>query len=151
MTGGLIAATLVDVPGASEVFRGGFVTYQTEAKTVLLDIPQDIISRFNVVSAEVARDMARSTQAKTGADFAIATTGLAGPSGGTDEIPIGTVYVGIATSGHCYALPLRLSGERNDIRRTTVTCALQFLLREALNVCIAIETTQGEKEGTSNG
>ena len=134
LTGGLIAATLIDVPGASDVVRGGFVTYQTEMKTALLDIAPEIIDKFNVVSSRVAIEMAQKAREKSGADIAVSATGLAGPGGGTDEIPVGTVYVGIATPNYAYALPLHLNGERYEIRRTTVARALQFLLREALNI-----------------
>lgn len=153
LTGGLIAATLVDIPGASEVIRGGFVTYQTEMKTALLDIDPEIIKHFNVVSAKVAIEMAQSAQKKSGADIGVSATGLAGPGGGTDEIPVGTVYVGIATRKYAYALPLHLNGERYEIRRTTVARAIQLLLREALNIYGSREEipNKEDKEGSDVG
>lgn len=152
LTGGLIAATLVDIPGASDVIRGGFVTYQTEMKTALLDIDPGIIKQFNVVSAKVAIEMAQRAQEKSGADIAVSATGLAGPDGGTDQIPVGTVYVGIATHKYAYALPLHLNGERYEIRRTTVARAIQLLLREALNIYGSNEEILNEEEeGSDDG
>ena len=149
----MIAATLVDIPGASEVIRGGFVTYQTEMKTALLDIAPEIIDKFNVVSSRVAIEMALQARKKSGADIAVSATGLAGPGGGTDEIPVGTVYVGIATPNYVYALPLHLSGDRYEIRRTTVARAIQLLLREALNIYGSREEipNKEDKEGSDVG
>lgn len=152
LTGGMISSTIVDIEGASDVFRGGFITYQTEMKTALLDIDSDIIKRFNVVSAEVACKMAFNARTKTGASLAVSVTGLAGPNGGTETIPVGTVFVGISTQDKLYAIPLHLEGDRFEIRHTTVARALQFALIEALNIYGATEMLRTEeKEGVFNG
>lgn len=129
LTGGLICATLVDVPGASAVVRGGFVTYQTDTKTLLADVPAPLIAEKGVVSAEVARAMADGTRRKLGVDIAVSATGMASP-GGPDEPPAGTVYVGLATAVGVKALPLKLAGDRQEIRRQTVRAALEAILRE---------------------
>lgn len=132
LTGGLISATLVNVPGASSVVRGGFVTYQTDTKTVLLDVPAEVIEAHDVVSAEVAMGMAAGARAKLGVDIAVSATGLAGPDGGTEDKPVGTVYLGIATAEGAYPIALRLTGNRERIRTLTVKHALNALRVEAL-------------------
>lgn len=131
LTGGLIAATLVGVPGASAVVKGGLVTYQTVTKTMLADVPAEVIDRFDVVSAEVARAMAEGARARVQADVALSATGLAGPDGGTPDKPVGTVYVGVATPRGTRVLPLRLTGDRMRIRTLTVKHALHALMEEA--------------------
>ncbi|MBR4458379.1 MAG: competence/damage-inducible protein A [Clostridia bacterium] len=131
LTGGLIAATLVNVPGASDAVRGGFVTYQTETKTILLGVPADVIERCDVVSAEVAYAMAAGARERLGADYALSATGLAGPGGGTPERPVGTVFVGIAGPKGVRTMELHLTGDRERIRTLTVKHAIAQLLREA--------------------
>lgn len=152
LTGGMISSAIVDIAGASDVFRGGFVTYQTEMKATLLDINPDLIKKFNVVSDKVAIEMAYNARIKIGSDLAVSVTGLAGPNGGTEKIPVGTVFVGISTQDRSYAIPLHLEGDRFEIRHTTVARALQFALREALNIYGATEMSRTEeKEGVFNG
>ena len=131
LTGGLIAATLVEVPGASNVLRGGFVTYQTESKTILLGVPKEQIDRYTVVSAEVAMSMAGQARERLDTDLAVSATGLAGPGGGTEDCPVGTVFLGIANRKTVYAVPLHLTGNRERIRTLTVKHALHALRREA--------------------
>ena len=130
LTGGLISATLVEVPGASEVVKGGFVTYQSGAKTMRLDLPADVIEQYNVVSEPVAYAMAEGARKHLGTDIAVSCTGLAGPGGGTEEIPVGTVFVGISTAEHTYVLPLHLTGNRARIRTLTMKHALNAVRRE---------------------
>ncbi|CAN5398436.1 competence/damage-inducible protein A [soil metagenome] len=98
-TGGLIASMLTDVPGASEVFRTGYVTYSNEAKEELLGVPGDLLERHGAVSEPVARAMAAGALERSGDDHAIAVTGTAGPGGGTPEKPVGTVFIGLASRG----------------------------------------------------
>lgn len=136
LTGGLIASTLVEVPGASSVVKGGFVTYQSISKTMLLDVPEETIETCNVVSAEVACAMARAAREKLQVDIAVSATGLAGPDGGTPERPVGTVFLGIATRETVYSIPLHLAGSRARIRTLTVKHALHAVTRE----------TKGERE-----
>lgn len=130
LTGGMICAALVDVPGASKVLRGGLVTYQTDTKTLLAGVPAPLIEEKGVVSAEVAQAMAEGTRAKLGVDIAISATGMASP-GEAGDPPAGTVFVGVSTTSRSYAIPLQLTGSRPEIRRQTVQEALQALLREA--------------------
>lgn len=129
LTGGMICSTLVDVPGASAVVRGGLVTYQTDTKTLLADVPAELIAQKGVVSAEVARAMAEGVRRKLGTDIAVSATGMASP-GMPDEPPAGTVYVGLATAKGVRAIPLQLTGSRAEIRRQTVRAALEAILNE---------------------
>ncbi len=129
LTGGLIASTMVEVPGASEVVRGGLVTYQSVAKTMLAGVPADMIEKYNVVSAEVAAAMATGVRERLDVDIAVSATGLAGPGGGTEEIPVGTVFLGIATRGGVRTIPLHLSGSRARIRELSMKHALDAVRR----------------------
>ena len=131
LTGGMISATMVDVPGASNVVRGGFVTYQSVAKTMLLNVSKEVIDTYNVVSAEVAKAMAQNAREKLDVDIAVSATGLAGPDGGTPERPVGTVFLGISTRTQTYATALQLSGDRARIRELTVKYALYQVMKEA--------------------
>ncbi len=124
LTGGLICATLVDVPGASAVVRGGLVTYQTDTKTLLAGVDAALINEKGVVSGEVASAMAQGTRLRLGVDVAVSATGLAGPDGGTPDCPVGTVYIGLSTSEETKAIRLQLCGDRADIRRQTVERAI---------------------------
>ncbi len=99
-TGGLLAHKITNVPGASAVFRGGFVTYSNEEKIRALDVSRAAIEKFGAVSDAVAIAMAQGALAHTGVTHAIATTGIAGPGGGTKEKPVGTVFVALASEGH---------------------------------------------------
>lgn len=128
LTGGMIAAALVDVPGASQVFRAGLVTYQTDTKTLLADVPAETIERFGVVSEETATAMANGTRQRLGVDIAISTTGLAGPDGGTPECPVGTVCVGVSTKDGTRAIRLSLSGNRERIRTLAMKHAIHLLI-----------------------
>jgi len=126
----MIASTLVEVPGASDVVKGGFVTYQSVAKTMLVGVPAETIERYNVVSAEVASAMARGARERLAVDIAVSATGLAGPGGGTEAIPVGTVFLGISTAERTVTIPLRLSGDRARIRELSMKNALDALRRE---------------------
>ena len=108
-TGGLIASRVTDVPGASAVLTHGFVTYANEAKESLLDVSESSLAQHGAVSEEVCREMVEGALRASGADLAIAVTGIAGPDGGSDEKPVGTVFLGVAEKGkesvvhkHCY-------------------------------------------------
>ena len=127
----MISAALVEIPGASQVVRGGFVTYQTDTKTVLLGVPAEVIEEHDVVSAEVAVDMARGARERLGVDIAVSATGLAGPDGGTPERPVGTVYLGISTAERTYPIRLALTGNRERIRTLAMKHAVNAVLLEA--------------------
>ncbi|MBR6953825.1 MAG: competence/damage-inducible protein A [Clostridia bacterium] len=131
LTGGLIAATLVNVPGASDAVRGGFVTYQSVAKTLLLGVPAEMIEQYNVVSAQVAEAMATGARERLGVDIAVSATGLAGPGGGTEAIPVGTVFLGLATAAGTKVIPLHLTGDRERIRTLSMKHAIHAVLRAA--------------------
>ena len=98
-TGGLLAAVITEVPGASDVFERGFVTYSNAAKTELLGVPAPLILEFGAVSPEVARAMAIGALAHSRAEIAISVTGIAGPTGGTADKPVGTVCFALARKG----------------------------------------------------
>ncbi|HEY3778722.1 MAG TPA: CinA family protein [Rhizomicrobium sp.] len=98
-TGGLVAALLTEIPGSSEVFERGFVTYSNQAKVELLGVPGDLISQNGAVSEDVARRMAEGALARTPAQLAVAVTGIAGPGGGTAEKPVGLVHIAAARAG----------------------------------------------------
>ena len=131
-TGGLIAACLTEVPGASDVVERGFVTYSNEAKTELLGVPPALIARAGAVSKEVAEAMARGAIETSRADVAVSVTGVAGPGGGSAEKPVGLVHFGLCRRGHGVRSEHRIfSGDRAAVRLKTLARALD-LLRSAL-------------------
>ena len=131
-TGGYLAHRLTNVPGASAVFLAGFVTYANEAKISALGVEEGVIATAGAVSEEVARAMAIGTLRKTGAAFALATTGIAGPEGGTEAKPVGTVFIALAAaSGRAAVLHRRFQAERPAFKHLTTQTALQ-MLREHL-------------------
>ncbi len=130
-TGGLIAALMTELPGSSDVFDRGFVTYTNDAKTKLLGVPDRMISELGAVSAEVARAMADAAIANSQADVSVAVTGVAGPGGGTVLKPVGLVHLaagrrGAATLGQ----ECRFGAiSRSEIRLATVRAALSLIRR----------------------
>ena len=131
-TGGLIAKRLTDVAGCSSVVAGGVVTYQTREKTALLGVPEELIAAHTVVSREVAEAMARGVREKMGVDIGIATTGYAGPGGGSEAEPVGTVYIAVATARgvQCRRLSLSPMRDRAYIRTVAATRAITDALKE---------------------
>lgn len=128
-TGGLIAARLVNVAGASQVFGRGFVTYANEAKEEELGVKHETLQQHGAVSKQTVKQMARGAAAHGKADIAIAVTGLAGPDGGTKEKPVGLVYVGIFYKDKVYWQEFHFKGNRSTIRELTVVNSLQNVLR----------------------
>ncbi len=126
LTGGQLAARLTAVPGASATYVGGVVTYATALKVSLLGVPQEVVDRHGVVSAECARAMAVGVRTLTGADFAIATTGVAGPDEQEGK-PVGTVYVAVVGPGSEQVLALELTGGRSDVQDSTCVHGLSAL------------------------
>ncbi len=106
-TGGLIAAAMTEVPGSSDVFDRGFVTYSNAAKIAMLDVPEDVLNRYGAVSVEVAAAMARGALKNSAADIAVSVTGVAGPGGGSVEKPVGMV---------CFAVERRTGEVKTDIQ-----------------------------------
>lgn len=130
ITGGAIASALVRVPGASQAFRGGVVAYDNAVKASLLDVDEAVLREHGAVSEPVAIAMARGACARLGTDLAIASTGIAGPTGATPDKPVGLVYIGIASrGGEASARRLTLPGSRDDIRRRATSAALNALWR----------------------
>ena len=127
LTGGLIAATLIGNPGASDVIGESYVTYAEAAKVRLLGVRKETLERDGVVSAECARQMAEGARRRSGADWGVSATGLAGPDGGTAEKPVGTVFVGVSGKKGTIAHALQLSGSRMEIRCQAADCALTAL------------------------
>ena len=103
-TGGLISKIITDAPGASDVFDVGITTYSNEMKSKMLGVPSDILDQYGAVSQQTARAMAQGILMVSGADIGVATTGIAGPGGGTPEKPVGLVYIAIAASDNIAAL-----------------------------------------------
>lgn len=132
-TGGMVASAITDVSGASQVLRGGFVTYTEDAKEALLGVRRESLDRFSAVSEQVAREMAEGARARLGADIGVSTTGYAGPTGGTEADPVGTVYIGISTKDGTTVTRLSLSSlrSRGYIRTIATNRALLFALRTA--------------------
>ncbi|MGB4592325.1 MAG: nicotinamide-nucleotide amidohydrolase family protein [Coriobacteriia bacterium] len=127
-TGGMIAAALTDVAGASDVFVGGIVAYSDDVKISTLGVPAGTLARHGAVSAETARAMAEGALA-LGATLAVATTGIAGPGGGSDEKPVGLVWTGVATPAGSHAFDRQLMGDRDGIRTRATIYALDALRR----------------------
>jgi nicotinamide-nucleotide amidase len=132
-TGGLVAAALTEIAGASEVFDRGWVTYSYDAKTKMLGVSQDILDTFGAVSIAVAWAMAQGALARSGADVAVAITGVAGPGGGTERKPVGTVVFARARRGadpNEVVADQRCFGDlgRSEVRRQAVLCALELLM-----------------------
>ena len=134
-TGGLISGCLTEVPGASDVFDRGFVTYSNDAKMTNLAVSYKTIQDFGAVSAETALEMAVGTLSASHADMAVSVTGIAGPNGGSAEKPVGLVYIGIAirSNGNSYALKKQFEGTRNDVRLHSVEAALSLFKEEIQN------------------
>ncbi len=115
-TGGMIASGIVDVPGSSAVFLGGVVAYDNAVKREVLGVPPEVLEQFGAVSGETAEAMARGVAARLGSSCSIATTGVAGPGGGTAEKPVGLVYVAAVVGGRCEVREFHFRGERGVIR-----------------------------------
>lgn len=126
-TGGLIAGTLVNVPGISAWFGEGYVTYSNEAKEKLLGVSHETLETYGAVSAETAREMAQGAARVAAADAAVAVTGIAGPDGGTAEKPVGLVYIGCFCMGTVRVEKHIFDGDRAQVRAQSVQAALSLL------------------------
>ena len=135
-TGGLIASRLTDVAGSSDYFERGMVTYSTAAKQHLLGVPRELIGNSGVVSLDVVRVMADGVRRRSGTTFGLATTGIAGPSGGTSERPVGLVCVALAWEGGDIAREYRFHGGRELIKYRAAQMALEMLRRHLLGIPI---------------
>jgi nicotinamide-nucleotide amidase len=127
-TGGLIAGLLTEIAGSSDVVERGFVIYSNEAKQELLGIPAALIAQHGAVSAEVARAMALGALQHARADLSVAVTGIAGPGGGTENKPVGLVYLAAALGNHVIARECRFGDiGRTEVRLQTVATAVEML------------------------
>jgi nicotinamide-nucleotide amidase len=129
-TGGLLGQRVTSVPGSSDYFTGGFITYSNRMKVELLGVPEKVIEECGAVSTEAAEAMAQGTRRRTGATYALSITGVAGPDGGTPKSPVGTVYVGLADSGGCTVTHRQFIGDRARIRQFSTQLALDLLRRK---------------------
>lgn len=136
-TGGLVAAACTSLAGSSQWFERGVVTYSNEAKTELLGVPAELIARHGAVSDVVAEHMARGLLARAPIDWALSVTGVAGPSGGSADKPVGTVWLTLAQAGHpAKVWRENFRGDRDAVRRQTVRAGLAAL-------CEALEGQEG--------
>ena len=131
-TGGLVAERITRVSGSSDYFVGSVVSYTNEVKSHLLDVPAEMIELHGAVSGEVAEAMARGVKARTGTTIGVSVTGTAGPGGGTDAVPVGTVYIGLADDVVTSNRRLVLPGDRHLIRWRASTAALEMVRRRYL-------------------
>lgn len=132
-TGGSIAERITKVPGASHYFKGSLVCYATEAKIKVLGVPQALIDEHSVVSEQVATAMAQQARKKMGTDFAIATTGNAGPTKGDSDVEVGTVYIGISGPKRTFAQKFVMGKHRERVVEKSVNKAFELLYKEILN------------------
>jgi nicotinamide-nucleotide amidase len=128
-TGGLLAAALTGIPGASDVVVGGVVAYANETKTEQLDVPAELIEEHGAVSAEVAEAMAHGARERLGVDVAVSVTGVAGPGGATEGKPVGLVYYHVETPDGAHGASFDFPGDRDSIRRRAAVASLHLLLR----------------------
>jgi len=131
-TGGLIAERLTEVAGSSAYFTEGIVAYANEAKVRLLGVPSDLIAEYGAVSAEVAEAMAEGARARGETDFGLSVTGIAGPGGGSEEKPVGLVYIALSDDAHTEHRKLMLPGDRQLIRSRASQAALDLLRRRLI-------------------
>lgn len=148
-TAGLVSATFGDLPGVSAVMRGGIVSYSNDVKHQVLAVPAETLERFGAVSEETARAMAEGCRRVTGADLSVSITGVAGPGGGSDEKPVGLVYIAVADAVGCAARRFLFTGSRNKIRRIATLNAFNLLRVRLLETAEqpAFQTTGGGAAG----
>lgn len=129
-TGGLISSRMTDLSGSSEYITINFVTYSNEAKKLYLGVKEDTLLQFGAVSEQTAREMVNGLVSKTGCDVALATTGIAGPTGGSEDKPVGTIYVGVQIKDNVYVKRFNLNPaySRTKLKRRFARRALEYLL-----------------------
>ena len=132
-TGGFLAGRIINVPGASEVFREGFITYSNKSKRRTLDVSKTTLKKYGAVSEQTAKEMATGGVFATDADICVAVTGIAGPDGGTPEKPVGLVYIACYLKDNVQVEEYHFNGNREKIREQTVVQALDLLRRSILN------------------
>ena len=138
-TGGLLAGRILNVPGASAVYNEGHITYSNEAKERLLQVSHETLVKYGAVSRQTAEEMAYGAAKAAKADVGLSTTGIAGPGGGTEEKPVGLIYVGCYVEGKTYTRECHFHGTREENRKAAVEAALE-LLQE--NLCYSSYISQ---------
>ncbi|WMJ22126.1 CinA family protein [Paludicola sp. MB14-C6] len=128
-TGGMVAQYITSVSGASSVFDCGVISYANRIKEQELNVSHQNLVEYGAVSEQVCKQMAGGILHKANADVGISVTGIAGPTGGTKEKPVGTVYIGVATKSKVFCKRLNLEGNREDIRKQTVQCLFEMTLQ----------------------
>lgn len=126
-TGGMVASKIIDVPGASDVFKEGFVTYSNKAKRSRLGVKKSTLVKYGAVSEQTAKEMVKGCASAAKANVTVSTTGIAGPDGGTDEKPVGLVYIGCSVCGKTKVVKYNFDGDRMEIRRRAASAALALL------------------------
>jgi nicotinamide-nucleotide amidase len=134
-TGGMLGERLTSVPGSSDYFVGGFITYANAMKVELLGVPPEVLDQHGAVSQEAAEAMAAGARRRTGSTYALAVTGVAGPGGGSESKPVGSVYIAIADDAGAHTEHRRFLGDRQRIRLFTVQMALDLLRRRIAGRC----------------
>ena len=127
----MVASAITSVSGSSDVFGYGFVTYANEAKQGLVGVNPGTLEKYGAVSSQTAMEMAKGAREKAGSDIGVSTTGIAGPGGGTEEKPVGLVYIGCCIKGKTVVRKYQFTGNRQKIREHAVVSAL-VLLRECM-------------------
>lgn len=127
-TGGLISHNFTNISGSSEYFDSGIVSYSNKAKIELLDVSEKILEKYGAVSEQVAKSMAEGVRNKSDVDIGIATTGIAGPTGGTEDKPVGLVYIAISTTKNTLVKKIQFSGNRLENKESTCKATLELLL-----------------------
>ncbi len=131
-TGGRLAAAFTEAAGASDYFVGGVVAYANEVKTNVLGVPREILERHGAVSREVAEAMASGARRIFGADYAVSTTGIAGPGGGTPEKPVGTVWIAVADTDDVTSQIFNFHGSRTENMESAVAAAIEMLAEKLI-------------------
>jgi nicotinamide-nucleotide amidase len=131
-TGGLLANRITNVPGASEVFLAGYVCYANQTKTKMLNVDRRLIEEYGAVSEQVVRALAEHARAQAGSSYALATTGIAGPAGGSPDKPVGTVYIALAAPGETIAKNFFFPTDRETFKQLATQSALNLLRRKIL-------------------
>lgn len=127
-TGGMLSSRIINISGISKCFKSGYVTYSNESK-IQLGVSEDTLQKYGAVSEQTAIEMATACAKKSGSNIAISTTGVAGPDGGSEEKPVGLVYIGLYINGQTYCKKLNIVGNRQRIRRIATSNALDFVRR----------------------
>ena len=129
-TGGGIGAALTAIPGSSDVYKGGVISYTNWVKENVLGVDREVLVQYGAVSAQVAQAMAEGVRKCLQADIAVSVTGLAGPGGDDFGNPVGTVYIGYCDNNKSYAKKYFFSGDREAVRKKTILAALELVLQE---------------------